>query len=102
MTPSSVRNSSAPMAVLRTVEVPRTPPAWIAATGTVLSSFSSPASVLPLASATSGGSPTSATGTAEVSFQNPNTISIITISPRCLPHSLCHIPGPDGAPRVPL
>ena len=35
-------------------------------------------------------------------FSNPNTIFIITISPRCLPHSLCHIPGPDGAPRVPL
>ena len=81
MTPSSVRNSSAPMAVLRTVEVPRTPPAWIAATGTVLSSFSSPASVLPLASATSGGSPTSATGTAEVSFQTLTQSQLLQFPP---------------------
>ena len=81
MTPSLVRNSSAPTAVLRTVEVPRTPRAWIVATGTVLSSFSSLASVLPLDSATSGGSPTSATGTAEVSFQTLTQSSLLQFPP---------------------
>ena len=63
MTRSSVRSFSAPKkeAHLRTRRV------LTAATGTVPSSFSSLASVLPLDSVTYGGSPTSATGTAEVS-----------------------------------
>ena len=64
MTPSSVRSFSAPKEAHL-----RTRLALIAATGTVPSSFSSLASVLPLDSATYGGFPTCATGTAEVSSQ---------------------------------
>ena len=63
MTPSSVRSFSA----LKKEAHPRTRRVLIGATGTVPLSFSSLVSVLPLDSATSGGSPTSATGTVEVS-----------------------------------
>ena len=69
MTPSSVRSFSAPKRAHL-----RTRPALIVATGTVPLSSSSLASVLPLDSATYGGSPTSATGMAEVSSQQKQKI----------------------------
>ena len=95
MTPSSVKSFSA-----RT-EVRRTRRALIAATGTVPLSFSSPASALPLGSATYGGSPTSATGTAEVSCQQKYHHHE-NLPFRGFPHPLCHLPGADGPPRVPV